>query len=379
MKKKFPCLKPSTTANSFASVSSIHGVFYIFSAGISLIDRLIWTVLVIVGIVMATLLCHESYVTWMKNPVITTLDDTSRSIRDINFPAITICNQGLNMVAVEKVIQRNFENWREENKRIKRNIECADEKELFLKDKFKLLSENQNIFNIIKTFFVQDVDDFIKNDGVRENILACRDKGNEMSNMEVKRSKRSISRCEESALCAPVSCSTSIYTESQACDCGEFGKIVKMESMHSDNYEDRTWKITCENIAQYKADKTGNMQGSIASDWEISPFLTNAFVSGLSSGFRKWKKDRMYRVRWSRNDSFKVGNCGDWEQVSYGDELKVGALRAKEVIGAIKSKYLTQNLDREFYVKVCTLSSEGKYRNKCKTSSARSATLEDKS
>ena len=346
------------TANEFASVSSIHGVFYVFSSGIPLVDRLLWSVLVIVGIVIATLFCQESYRKWMENPVITVLDDTSKSIRDINFPAITICSHGLNMIAMEKVVQRNFENWKEENKRIKRNVGCADQKEMFLRDKFKLLSENQNIFSIIKTFFARHVDDFIRTDGVRENLLTCMNTGEDDQTKEKERRKRSTTSCEGTELSTPISCSMSSYTQSQGCDCGQLGKILKMESKYSALYQDRTWSIACENIAKYQAARTGSYAGSIAADWEISPYTNNAFVSGLSSTFRPYKRDRRYRVHWSRNDSFTVGNCGQWLQVMNGNDLIVGGLASDEVIGAIKSTYLSLYLDRQFYVKICKLSSK---------------------
>ena len=346
------------TTNDFGSVSSIHGMFYILSSGIPWIDRFIWTFLVILSIVLAALLCTQSDENWKENPVMTSLEDTSRSISSLKWPAITICSEGLNMVAVDRVIQRNFEIWKQNNKRKKREIGCTNEKELFLKDKFKILAKNQNIFNIIKTFFVHNVDTFIENDGLRENLLACRETGDKKLSSYPKRTKRSTSACEGATLSEPVFCSMSSYTASQFCNCGKYGKVLKMESKHSNTYEDRTWKLTCENIPQYKSAQTGLRRGSLLSDWEISPYLDNAFVNGLSSGFNRWKKDRWYKVRWSKNIIFTVGDCGDWKQKSDWDDILVGPLESDEVIGAIKSKFLSANLDREFHVKICKISSQ---------------------
>ena len=102
------------------------------------------------------------------------------------------------------------------------------------------------------------------------------------------------------------------------------------------------------------------MEGSLRTDWEISPYLNNAFVNGLSSRFRSWRKDRIYKVRWSKNDKFSVGDCGDWKQISDWNDLLVGPLAEDEVIGAVKSKFLSDYLDREFHVKICKLKSRCK-------------------
>ena len=139
-----------STTKEFGSLTSIHGVFYVFSRGIPWIDQLVWGFLLILSIALAGIMFQQSYSNWRENPVITSLAETSRSVKNMSYLAITICSEGLNMIAVDRVIQRNFEIWKQDNKRRKRDIKCGDEKEQFLKEKFQILTENQKIFNIIQ-------------------------------------------------------------------------------------------------------------------------------------------------------------------------------------------------------------------------------------
>ena len=166
-----------------------------------------------------------------------------------------------------------------------------------MKEKFQIMSKKQKIFNIIKTFFVQDVDHFIKTDGVRENQLACsKTKEQEQNEHKIGRKKRSTAACTGDTLSTLNTCSTNSYKRSQSCQCGSYGKVSKMVSKHSNTYEDRMWTITCESIPQYRQAEYGYISGARFQDWEISPHLNNAFVSGLSSSF--YYNDRTYTVRW---------------------------------------------------------------------------------
>ena len=77
----------------YADSTTIHGISYIFKKGISILERLIWIGAVITGIFFATYLSTFSYLNWQDSPVTTTLLTTGKPIRDIPFPAITICAQ----------------------------------------------------------------------------------------------------------------------------------------------------------------------------------------------------------------------------------------------------------------------------------------------
>ena len=63
----------STTTNEYGSVSSIHGISYVFSKDIPLTDRLLWVLLVAASLMISGLLSWKAYANWKENPVITSL------------------------------------------------------------------------------------------------------------------------------------------------------------------------------------------------------------------------------------------------------------------------------------------------------------------
>ena len=77
----------------FADSTTIHGINYIFENGISVIERLLWMVSVITGLILALYLSIDAYDEWQDDLVITIVKSTGKSINEIEFPAITICAQ----------------------------------------------------------------------------------------------------------------------------------------------------------------------------------------------------------------------------------------------------------------------------------------------
>ena len=77
----------------YADSTTIHGISYIFKNGISILERIIWIAAVVTGTIFAIYLSTMSYLDWQNSPVSTTLLTTGKPIRDIPFPAITICAQ----------------------------------------------------------------------------------------------------------------------------------------------------------------------------------------------------------------------------------------------------------------------------------------------
>ena len=358
----------SKTLESYGSNSTVHGISYVLSGESPTSDRLFWLFLVLTSIFLAAFFSWKSYDNWMENPVITSLEETSRSVKTIKYPAITICSEGLNMLAVEKILQRELNTWRTKKKRQKRGASIADhdllqeEKAEFLLEKFEISSKNHKIYNIIKSFLVTtDVDNFMRADGVRENLVAC-DKqagGQEVKNF--KRRKRSNGACDGETLTGPLYCSKSEFHQYHNCDCGSYGKVSKFFSTNNDNYEDRSWEISCQNIPNFIEEKSGVTQSVRHQNWEITPNQQNAFIKGLESWYGD--KDRTYQVRWSMNSSFVVGECTDWQQIGgyLWTNIEFGPLAGDEVFGALKSNYLGNYYnDREFHVKVCKISSKGR-------------------
>ena len=77
----------------YAENTTIHGINYIFESGIPFIERLLWIVTMIIMLCFASLLSIDAYIEWEDNPVVTTVKSTGTSIKEIEFPAITICAQ----------------------------------------------------------------------------------------------------------------------------------------------------------------------------------------------------------------------------------------------------------------------------------------------
>ena len=86
--------------NQFCSSSSIHGVQYFAPEGEATIcDKLIWLAALSTSLGFCFLLLVNMSNDWSSNPVITTIESTSEPLANIPYPAITICNDGLDIWA----------------------------------------------------------------------------------------------------------------------------------------------------------------------------------------------------------------------------------------------------------------------------------------
>ena len=85
MKKYFKEYATSTTA---------HGFSYIAEDGRSFLERIFWIIVVVLALAFSYWQTSTLYKQWQDNPVITTLETVSMPIKDIDFPAVTICPQG---------------------------------------------------------------------------------------------------------------------------------------------------------------------------------------------------------------------------------------------------------------------------------------------
>ena len=53
----------------------------------------------------------KTYIEWQANPTITTINTTAYSIKNIEFPSITICSQGAAKDVVDTVLLKQFETY----------------------------------------------------------------------------------------------------------------------------------------------------------------------------------------------------------------------------------------------------------------------------
>ena len=98
-KKKSDGMKPfkaiDSTVHEFASSTTIHGIAYIFDRALKVLDKVLWFLVVCFGAGVAIYMSLDAWNTWKDAPVLTSVSSTGLPLRKIDFPAITICSQGL--------------------------------------------------------------------------------------------------------------------------------------------------------------------------------------------------------------------------------------------------------------------------------------------
>ena len=100
-RKKDSILKViKTTTHEFANSTTIHGITYVFDTGIKAFDNLLWLLVVSFGAGIAIYMSVLAWNTWKEAPVLTSVSSTGLPLQKIDFPAITICSQGLIQVYI---------------------------------------------------------------------------------------------------------------------------------------------------------------------------------------------------------------------------------------------------------------------------------------
>ena len=94
--------KIKSTIQEFASTTTIHGIAYVFDNALKPFDRILWILAVCLGTGFAIILSLEAWIDWKDSPVLTSVSSTGLPIQNIDFPAITICSQGLIKVIIKK-------------------------------------------------------------------------------------------------------------------------------------------------------------------------------------------------------------------------------------------------------------------------------------
>ena len=155
--------------NDFGSTSTIHGLSYILGKDGTFCDRLLWLVIFLIAGCLAVVLTIRSFNDWQDNQVITTLKDIAKPIKGMDFPAVTICANGLHVDLVEKVLFKKFEVWKVQNNE-------TEDKSLdqYLLETFQIQTKDTNILDILNTM-VSPSDESTEANFVMQNQLACRD------------------------------------------------------------------------------------------------------------------------------------------------------------------------------------------------------------
>ena len=143
------------TVKEYSGHTTIHGLNYIFASFLSFPDRIFWLVIFLFGFIFSVYLSIDAFVDWRKNMIITRFENSELPVTEIAFPAVTICNQGLNMDYVAMAVERDFYEWHkahagEGTGREKRDT-LEDMMAVYLKEKFDINKGDPSILEIIQS------------------------------------------------------------------------------------------------------------------------------------------------------------------------------------------------------------------------------------
>ena len=88
----------------------------------SVAARTVWFILVVLALASAAKFAGNIFNDWQEDHTITSLKTISRSVKELDFPAVTICKDGLNFHAVQRVLQGESGSGQWEGTRKKRQM-----------------------------------------------------------------------------------------------------------------------------------------------------------------------------------------------------------------------------------------------------------------
>ena len=100
-----------STVEKFSETTSIHGIGHVFDSGSKVLDKFLWLFVTIFAASVAIYMSLNTWHTWNSSPILTTVSSTGLPIKNIEFPAITICSQGLIKEVIDKVFDKQFEDY----------------------------------------------------------------------------------------------------------------------------------------------------------------------------------------------------------------------------------------------------------------------------
>ena len=80
----------------YSGYSTIQGIVYIFQDNQTTFGKIFWSLVVFLMILLGCYWSYLAYDDWQSNPVVTTVKSTAFPVKNLRFPAITICGQGTN-------------------------------------------------------------------------------------------------------------------------------------------------------------------------------------------------------------------------------------------------------------------------------------------
>ena len=165
----------SKTLREYSEASSVHGVSYVFSKSLPVLDRLLWSLLTLVALALAAYWSLVAYNNWQENLVTTNLKDTAKPVTSLPFPGVTICTSGLDMKAVTEQLMKDFTKWKRENN--EGYVDRKKDKQLleeYMRLKFEISDIGAvSIFDVLKAFHSPDPEKTRQSLSVLRKAIAC--------------------------------------------------------------------------------------------------------------------------------------------------------------------------------------------------------------
>ena len=163
------------TVKEYSDHTTIHGINYVFANFLSFNDRIFWLVIFLAGMLFSIYLSLDAFIDWRQNMIITRFENSELPVTEIDFPAVTICSQGLNMDNVAKAVERDFYEWHQQRKkkrRMKRDT-IQDLMAVYLKEKFDIEKNDPSILDIIQSTTSVGGGAAVKPESLTKNVKKC--------------------------------------------------------------------------------------------------------------------------------------------------------------------------------------------------------------
>ena len=186
----------NNTLRDYSEAATVHGVGYVFSKSLPLVDRVVWGAITLTCLSLAAYWSIVAYGNWQDNLVVTTLKDPAMSVSKLPFPAVTVCSSGLDMEAVKEKLLQDFHSWKREEG--KTSVDKEEDKAHlgeYMKIKFEIDDiSSKNIFDIIKALSSPDPGKAMQSLSVLERANACFNQQKESDATTSNRKKRMTSK-----------------------------------------------------------------------------------------------------------------------------------------------------------------------------------------
>ena len=155
----------------YGNHSSIHGIGYIFDQTSSIFNRFLWSILMIISLIIASLIIRSSYTQWQRNKVITSLKTVAKPVTELEFPAVTICAAGQHMDAVEQALYNNFMDW-DSKRPLLQKKDLEERFGDYMREVFFIDEKGLTIMELLNTMIIPS-EDADNNNAVRRNEVYC--------------------------------------------------------------------------------------------------------------------------------------------------------------------------------------------------------------